>query len=84
MEAVHWADVFAGRESELISGGIKPYRLRYQHLRQYVIHNLADAVAYQPVEAEDQNYEAIHRTISEARTDLPSRRAPGSIMRDFS
>jgi hypothetical protein len=66
MEAVHWADVFAARESELISSSIKPYRLRYQHLRQYVIHNLADAVAYQPVESEDQNYEAIHRTISEA------------------
>lgn len=66
MEAVHWADVFAAREDELIGSSIKPYRLRYQHLRQYVINNLADAVAYQPVESEDQNYEAIHRTISEA------------------
>ena len=57
---------FAAREEELIGSSIKPYRLRYQHLRQYVINNLADAVAYQPVELEDQNYEAIHRTISEA------------------
>ena len=42
-----------------------------------MIHNLADAVAYQPVEAEDQNYEAIHRTISEAhRLALARPQAP--------
>lgn len=66
MEAVHWADIFALREEDFIRGSILPHRLRYRRLRQYVIHHLADAVAYQPVESEGQNYEAVHRTISEA------------------
>ncbi|MGG3279298.1 chemotaxis protein [Paenibacillus solani] len=78
MEAVHWADVFALREEEIIRGSILPHRLRYRRLRQYVIHHLADAVAYQPVESEDQNYEAVHRTISEALHRLSMSAGPSA------
>ncbi|GAB6931032.1 hypothetical protein JCM10914A_50150 [Paenibacillus sp. JCM 10914] len=70
IEAVHWADVFAPREDELIRNTIEPYQLRYRRLRQYVIQNLADAVAYQPVESVEQNYEAVHLTISAALNRL--------------
>ena len=84
MEAVHWADVFAGRESELISGSIKPYRLRYQHLRQYVIHNLADAVATNPWKPRIRIMRPfIGPSVKPHRLALAAQ-APGSIMRDFS
>lgn len=76
IEAVHWADVFASRELELERNIIKPYKLRYRHLRRYVIHHLADAVAYQPVESEAQNYEAVHMTVSESLHRLTKSAGP--------
>jgi len=76
IEAVHWADVFARRETELEQNIIAPYRLRYRHLRRYVIHNLADAVAYQPVDSESQNYDAVHMTISQALHRLTAAAGP--------
>lgn len=66
IEAVHWTNVFAEREERLYRDIVKSYRMRYSCLRRYVIHYLADAVAYQPVESDAQNYEEVHRTLSAA------------------
>ncbi|WP_150271271.1 chemotaxis protein [Paenibacillus tepidiphilus] len=80
IKPVWWASVFAEREEELKNRLVgAPYNLRYTELREFMIHYLADAVAYQPLEGGDQNYEAVHRTISrklnqlsiEAGTDTP-------------
>lgn len=65
IKPVWWASVFAEREEELKQKLVgAPYNLRYTELREFMIHYLADAVAYQPLESGDQNYEAVHRTIS--------------------
>ncbi|MEK3734872.1 MULTISPECIES: chemotaxis protein [Paenibacillus] len=66
IEAVHWAHVFAEREEQLFRDIVSSYRLRYRWLRRIVIHYLADAVAYQPVEGDAQNYEEVHSTLSAA------------------
>ncbi|MEK4058401.1 MULTISPECIES: hypothetical protein [Paenibacillus] len=80
IKPVWWASVFADREEKLKQKLVgAPYNLRYTELREFMIHYLTDAVAYQPVEGGDQNYEAVHRTISkqlnqlctEAGTDAP-------------
>lgn len=67
IKPVLWATVFAEREEELKQKPVgEPYNLRYPKLREFMIHYLADAVAYQPLPLDDgdQNYEAVHQTIS--------------------
>ncbi|PJN53028.1 hypothetical protein PAEAM_42300 [Paenibacillus sp. GM1FR] len=63
---VWWASVFAEREEELKRKLVgAPYNLRYEELREFMIHYLADAVAYQPLrDGGEQNYDAVHHTIS--------------------
>ena len=71
VKPVWWASVFAEREEELkqkLMGA--PYNLRYKELREFMIHYLADAVAYQPLKGEEQNYEAVHKTISKQLNQL--------------
>ncbi|MGG4033142.1 chemotaxis protein [Paenibacillus cisolokensis] len=66
IEPVYWAKVLEEREEALKRNIVRPYQLRYQWLRHFVIHYLADAVAYQPLGTNDQTYQAIHETISAA------------------
>lgn len=73
IEPVYWADIFEAREQRLYERLVVGNRLRYRDLRRFVIHYLADAVAYQPVDSKEQNYEAVHRTISEALNRLSHR-----------
>lgn len=64
---VWWASVFDEREEKLKKKLVgPPYNLRYDDLREFMIHYLADAVAYQPLRdaGEEQNYDAVHYTIS--------------------
>lgn len=66
IEPVHWADIFEEREVQLYQTLVSAKKLHYKQLRRFVIHYLADAVAYQPVEYPAQNYEAVHGIISRA------------------
>lgn len=65
IEPVFWADVFEGREKVLFDSIVSPYGLHYEELRKFVIHYMADAIAYQPVDSKQQNYDAVHATISQ-------------------
>lgn len=76
IEPVFWADVFEEREEELFQQLVVSPQLNYQVLRRFVIHYLADAVAYQPVEQQGHHYDAVHRTLSEAMHRLSHRNGP--------
>ncbi|WP_145409507.1 chemotaxis protein [Paenibacillus xylanexedens] len=76
IEPVYWADVFEEREEELFQQLVVSPQLNYQVLRRFVIHYLADAVAYQPVEQQGHHYDAVHRTLSEAMHSLSHRNGP--------
>ncbi|WP_128101624.1 chemotaxis protein [Paenibacillus sp. DCT19] len=76
IEPVYWADVFEEREEELFQQLVVSTQLNYQVLRRFVIHYLADAVAYQPVEQQGHHYDAVHRTLSEAMHSLSHRNGP--------
>ncbi|MCZ8519920.1 MULTISPECIES: chemotaxis protein [Paenibacillus] len=66
IEPVQWSHVFESREQKLFDQLVAAENLRYQGLRRFVIHYLADAIAYQPVETAEHNYDAVHHTITEA------------------
>lgn len=76
IEPVFWADVFADKEEELYQKLVKDQVLNYQLLRRFIIHYLADAVAYQPVENHGHHYDAVHATLSKAMHALSGRNGP--------
>lgn len=76
IEPVFWADVFAEKEEELYQKLVKGQVLNYQLLRRFIIHYLADAVAYQPVENHGHHYDAVHATLSKAMHALSGRNGP--------
>lgn len=61
---VYWAEVLEDRECELRKRLYDNTRLHYKWLRNFLIHYLADAIAYQPLELNDQIYQDIHVMIS--------------------
>ncbi|MBM7693445.1 hypothetical protein JOC77_002885 [Peribacillus deserti] len=66
IKSVFWADVFKTREEELFENSVKPYQLNYQQLRRFLISYLGDAIAYQPVETNTQNYYKVHEKVRES------------------
>ncbi|MBR2564800.1 MAG: chemotaxis protein [Paenibacillus sp.] len=76
IEPVFWADVFEEREDVLFQQLVRSQGLNYQTLRRFIIHYLADAVAYQPVENQGHNYDAVHRTLNRAMHELSRRNGP--------
>ncbi|MBY0205231.1 chemotaxis protein [Paenibacillus polysaccharolyticus] len=76
IEPVFWADVFEEREEALFQQLVRSPGLHYQALRRFVIHYLADAVAYQPVENQGHHYDAVHRTLNQAMHVLAQRNGP--------
>ncbi|MFD1138210.1 chemotaxis protein [Paenibacillus urinalis] len=73
VEPVYWADVFGKEEERIYQELVLSKKLRYKHLRRYLIYYLADAVAYQPVDTNGHNYDAVHQTISNALHSLSQR-----------
>ncbi|WP_409298939.1 chemotaxis protein [Peribacillus sp. SCS-26] len=61
IQPVFWAAVFQKGEDELFTKLVKEQDLNYQSLRRFMIHYLADAIAYQPVETAKHNYYRVHR-----------------------
>ncbi|WP_426449557.1 chemotaxis protein [Paenibacillus sp. S-38] len=78
MEAVQWSHVFESGEEELFDRLVSRHDLRYQGLRRFIIHYLADAIAYQPVETAEHNYDAVHHTISRSLQRLSERCGPAA------
>ncbi|KGP77360.1 MULTISPECIES: hypothetical protein [Paenibacillus] len=72
IKPVWWASIFASREEELKRKLVgPPHNLRYVELREFMIHYLADAVAYQPLrDGGEQNYDAVHQAISKELNSL--------------
>lgn len=73
IEPVFWADLIEEKEKELYNSLVIPYDLHYKQLRRFIIHYLADAVAYQPMDTGNQNYDAVHKTISLALNKLSNK-----------
>ncbi|MCM3781445.1 chemotaxis protein [Neobacillus mesonae] len=73
VEPVFWGDVFGKEEERIFQELVVKKKLRYKHLRRYLIYYLADAVAYQPVDTNGHNYDAVHQTISNALHTLSQR-----------
>lgn len=67
---IYWAKLLEDKEDELQRKLFQPHAVRYKWLRQIVIHYLADAVAYQPLENHNQIYNEINGTISRALQSL--------------
>ncbi|MEK5057369.1 chemotaxis protein [Paenibacillus sp. FSL H7-0326] len=73
VEPVYWADVFGKEEERIYQELVLSKKLRYKFLRRYLIYYLADAVAYQPVDTNGHNYDAVHQAISNALHSLSQR-----------
>lgn len=69
VKPVYWAQVLEENENRF-KYKLTPYFLRYNALRDIVIRYLADAVAYQPLETNNQMYRDVHSKISDALHDL--------------
>lgn len=63
IQPVLWAPVFESEEANLFQSTVRAKKLHYQHLREFVIEYLGDAVAYQPVEELKQNYDKVHQRV---------------------
>ncbi|RBW69833.1 chemotaxis protein [Bacillus taeanensis] len=70
IESVCWADVFEEQEEELFQKLVVNEQLRWMQLRRFVIHFLADTIAYQPVKVGKQNYERVHDKVKESLYQL--------------
>ncbi|WP_409288067.1 chemotaxis protein [Peribacillus sp. SCS-37] len=64
IQPVFWAAVFQQGEDELFTKLVKEQDLNYQGIRRFMIHYLADAIAYQPVETAKHNYYRVHRQVA--------------------
>lgn len=73
IEPVYWGDVFGEDEERIYRDLVLNKKLRYKKLRRYLVYYLADAVAYQPVDTNGQNYDAVHQSISNALHRLSKR-----------
>ncbi|MED3997959.1 chemotaxis protein [Peribacillus frigoritolerans] len=70
IEPMFWAEIFAEREKELFRKLHANHNLNFHDLRKFVIHYLGDAVAYQPVETNQHNYERVHKKIENGLQSL--------------
>ncbi|MEF3352872.1 chemotaxis protein [Paenibacillus sp. GYB006] len=73
IEPVYWGDVFGDHEDRIYRDLVVNKKLRYKKLRRYLLYYLADAVAYQPVDTNGHNYDAVHQSISNALHRLSQR-----------
>ncbi|WP_066174814.1 chemotaxis protein [Bacillus marinisedimentorum] len=76
IEPVYWADVFEEDEDRLYRNLVEANDLHYKDLRRFVIHFLADAIAYQPVETIEHNYERVHEKVGGTLTSLAEKAGP--------
>ncbi|MUT68686.1 chemotaxis protein [Paenibacillus sp. NEAU-GSW1] len=67
---IYWAKLLEDKEDELQRKMFQPSAVRYKWLREIVIHYLADAVAYQPLENHNNIYKEVNGTISRALNAL--------------
>ena len=72
-KAVYWADLVESKEADLLKRLAQGGKLEWQWLRRFVVHFLADAVAYQRVPGKGQVdglYERIHARIAAKLSEL--------------
>ena len=75
-EEINWSPVLSRPETELwkrVHGGGP---LRYDRLRDFMVHFAGDAVAYQPSPHDRSAYDAIHEAVAESLADLAERAGP--------
>lgn len=63
---IYWANVFEQGEAELYKTLVEGKNLRFKELRRFIIHYLADAIAYQPVETAKHNYHLVHQKVAQS------------------
>lgn len=66
IEPVYWAEVFEAGEDELFKSLVIDKGLNFKLLRRFIIHYMADAIAYQPVVSAEHNYNLVHKRVAES------------------
>jgi hypothetical protein len=66
IEPVYWAEVFEAAEDQLFKSLVEKKNLNFKLLRRFIIHYIADAIAYQPIVAIGDNYALVHKKVSES------------------
>lgn len=91
-QEIYWADAIADREKELwdcmrraVDPLGRPVPLDWRRVREFVVHNFGDAIAYQrDLSDTESTYAAIHARVSDAishlESELPSPDAPIVIL----
>src|SRR5215204_7485790 len=82
-EEVNWSPVLGRPEAELWDRIHAGGSLRFDRLRNFMVHFAADAVAYQPSPHDRSAYDAIHEVVAASLTRLAERagaRAPLCIV----
>lgn len=69
-QPVHWAPVLEAPEAELLQRMHQGGRLDWTRLRRFMVHFLADVVAYQITEHDQEVYDAIHEVFANALKEL--------------
>lgn len=69
-EPVFWSSIFEAEEKRLLERLQKGTDLDYPLLRRFAIEFLADAVAYQPTEVADHNYDKVHALLAQSLSKL--------------
>ncbi|RKQ35660.1 chemotaxis protein [Oceanobacillus halophilus] len=73
---IHWSTVFEKEQAELWNRLKANEDLDYARLRRFVIEFLADAIAYQPTNQPNQNYDKVHAYVASAINELKEKAGP--------
>ncbi|MFC0188662.1 chemotaxis protein [Fictibacillus aquaticus] len=65
IQPIYWGSVFQEKEEDIWRLLSASGNLHYAELRQFVIHFLGDAIAYQPSGQHNQNYEKVHQVFAD-------------------
>lgn len=66
IQSVYWAKVFEDGEEKLFENLVEEKNLKFKGLRRFVIHYMADAIAYQPVDSNEQNYQLVNEKFQDS------------------
>ncbi|MFC7370618.1 chemotaxis protein [Fictibacillus iocasae] len=73
IQPIFWGSVFQQKEEKIWKDLSSNGALHYSELRQFVIHFLGDAIAYQPSSMHNQNYEKVHHVYAQGLQELSSK-----------
>ncbi|WP_100013027.1 chemotaxis protein [Lentibacillus sediminis] len=75
-QSLFWSSIFEEEQNELWEKVQTGGELDYKFLRRFAIEFLADAIAYQPASAANQNYDKVHAYLSQCFSSLQKKAGP--------